>query len=155
MKHAIIYTIILLSILGLTSCSDDNDGPDVDITIAYDNVVEEGSRIYVVEGTPLIIKGIYVESANGSAAAISGVNYYWNYCNVGFSNTAPFSFNFDTSYLRPGNYILGMKFNVLQVDKSIAVASIVQNVTVVASAEDLPGELPGESTQNFHTHTSL
>jgi len=54
MKKILTILFVLTAIpLVFTACDDDNDLPDVDITVNFENAVRaDDGRIYIVKGTP-------------------------------------------------------------------------------------------------------
>lgn len=134
--------------LTMASCSDDNDLPEVNISVDLENVTVSDGVIYIVQGTDISVKSIEVESLNGKNSALANVAYYWDNSLVAMTNIDPFSCKFQTSALGVGNHLFQIRMNVLQEDKSLATSWISYNVVVVASAEDLPAgtEPPGSAT---------
>lgn len=144
----LLYLAMLLLPLGFmaASCSDDNDLPDVDVTVCYDNVVMDNNILYVVQGDTLKVEGIDCKGNDGKQALVSNVTYYLN----GFPQIhpyfAPYGVGLDTGVLETGRYVLTMGMNILQVDKTMSSGMIDQSFIVVKSADDLPnGAEPGEA----------
>ena len=67
------YTLLLaLPMLYLASCDDDNNLPDVDVSIQIDGGVGVDGAIYVVQGDTLKIEGINViNNEEGKEAIIT------------------------------------------------------------------------------------
>lgn len=147
----LLYLLLLLP-LGFitTSCSDEDDIPSVSISVKIADAVDANGRIYIVSGQPLTVDGITVESLNGKASGISGVNYALDHIGLGYTMVQPFGASINAAYLPVGNHLLTLAFDVLQVDKSIAYAQISTVVSVVEAVEDLPeGTTPGEVTLKY------
>lgn len=131
------------------SCSDDNDAPDVDITINMNNVVIDNNVVYLVKDTPFEITDISVKG-NGSKAIVTSVSYFWDNIRIAWNPIAPFNRTFETSYATTGNHTFAVNCEVAQVDKSLGFAAAVFNVKVVDSADELPeGAEPGTGTLVF------
>ena len=135
----LLYLLLLLPLGFLASCSDDDDLPAVEVTVNIDNAV------------PLTVQSINVESLNGKATGISGVNYVLDHVGLGYNIVSPFGAQINPAYLPVGNHLFTLSFDVLQVDKSIAYAQLSTIVTVVESAEDLPdGATPETVTLHYN-----
>ncbi len=145
----LLYLLLLLPLGFLASCNDDDDFPSVEITMTIDNAVNVDGHLYIVAGEPFKIASITSEGI-GNAATISGVNYYLDRVGIGYSFVAPYTAEIPASYLPVGNHLVAVSFDVLQVDKSLASASISNILTVVETAEDLPdGATPGTVSLNY------
>lgn len=149
----LIYLILLLPAMLLAGCNDENDLPDVNLTITFDNAVVDGSVIYVVKDTPLEILSISA-SGNGSKALVTSATYYWDNFRVGWSPLAPFSATFGPTYTTEGNHLLGLSMEIAQEGKSLGFAAVTYNVKAVDSEEDLPdGTTPGNVTVSHMAST--
>ena len=139
MKKLYLFLLALLPIALLSSCSNDGDNPaDVDMSVAMSNGITKVDGVYyAVEGEPFTIDAITATSVNGSATAISGVDYYLNYRLIGYSLVSPFGASVVPTKL--GNNVLQLYTTVLQVDKSITMAYLEVPFVVVSSVEDIPG----------------
>ena len=147
----LLYLLLLLPLGFLASCSDDDDLPAVEVTVNIDNAVDSNGHLYIVSGEPLTVQSINVESLNGKATGISGVNYVLDHVGLGYNIVSPFGAQINPAYLPVGNHLFTLSFDVLQVDKSIAYAQLSTIVTVVESAEDLPdGATPGTVTLHYN-----
>lgn len=135
----LLYLLMLLPLcLGVSSCSDDNDFPSVDLTVKMTGAANVDNVIYVVQGDPFGIESISVTSLTGKQAMLSSVGYYWDGVLSQVAPAAPYSITWDTSSLGVGSHLLQMQTSLLQVDKSLATAVFTYRVQVVASADDLP-----------------
>lgn len=140
------YLLFLLAILPLavftSSCSDENDLPDVDFNITLDGAAQHEGVLYVVQGQDFGVASVEVENREaGKAAGISVAEYYWDYIFQGATVTAPYTYMFSTNEETPvGNHVLEMATTVFAVDKTIARAIVSFPVKIVASAEDIPSD---------------
>ena len=129
-----------------TSCSDDDDLPDVDITLTVSNCQKVGNEIYVVQGDAMKIDAInVVNKEEGKAAAITSASYYWDQVYLGTSIVSPFGFEIQTVKAEGenpgtplGRHLLQIESPLLAVVKEIATCVLVYTVNVVASADDIP-----------------
>ncbi len=146
----LLYLLLLLPLGFMTSCSDEDDMPSVDVTVTIDNAVDANGKIYIVEGEPLTVEGITAQGLGGKPAGITGVSYVLDHVGIGYTIVAPFGGTIDAAYLPAGEHLLTLSFDVLQLDKSIAYARLSTYVTVVPSAEDLPdGTTPGQVSLTY------
>ncbi|MCM1310590.1 MAG: hypothetical protein NC301_06155 [Bacteroides sp.] len=147
MKKSFI-ALMLLPLAGLfTSCHDDeNDLPEVDFEVAISGGVQnpDDNKIYVEQGTPLVIESITPVSRNGKKTTLGLTTYYLNGIPQMQTVTAPFGAEFDTSVLEPGEYAFQIKTSVYQIDKSAAFALLSYDLVVEApesgdDSETTPG----------------
>ena len=91
MKLKMYLALLAMGMLSLQGCNDDDDDlPDVNLSITFNNAVADGSVIYVVKETPLEITSI-TATGNGSKALVTSATYYWDNFRVGWSPIAPFN----------------------------------------------------------------
>lgn len=123
-----------------TSCNDDDDLPNVDITLNVEGGTIKDGVIYVVQGDTLNVAGVNVVNNDaGKPAAIAYAKYYWDYVPIGLSAVAPWGMDELTTEKTPtGNYLLELFGPVLAVDKELANFMIGYKVSVVESASDIP-----------------
>lgn len=140
MKKFLILLSLVIPALGFMSCSDDNDLPDVNIEVNFDNVVNSDGTLYVVQGQDFSVSSITVTNNEaGKPAGLTGANYYWDYMYVGTSLEEPFTYEFTVAPTVPvGRHVLQIEGNLIAVDKSLAFAVISTEIQVVASADDIP-----------------
>lgn len=144
MKKYIYFLLMLLPLGIMSSCSDDDDLPEVDIIVQLDNVVDQGNRIYVVQGQPLVVTGVSAKGLGGKEALVTGVSYLWDRIEVFYTRVDPFAFSISTSAMPVGNHLLTLNMTLAQVGKPLAYSIMDIPVTVVADAADLPeGSDPG------------
>lgn len=136
----LIYCLLALPMLFMaSSCSNDDDLPEVSFKISFSGMTYVDGTFYVVQGTDFSIDGITVTPADGTKeAAIGAVTYGWDYMDVGTVIEPPFGSTFTTEALEPGNHVLQMEASILQVDKALAIGYFTYPVKIVASADDIP-----------------
>ncbi len=142
MKKFIYLFLMLIPAFALVSCSDDDDLPNVDFNITFENAVEHDGALYVVQGETFEITGItVVNKEEGKGALITSASYYWNGYFQGTNPVSPFAFALDTAEGVPvGKHALDISCPLYAVDKSPAVAVVYFPVYVVASADEIPDE---------------
>ncbi|MCD8387597.1 MAG: hypothetical protein LUD17_12015 [Bacteroidales bacterium] len=141
MKKMFYLLIAALPIMAIAfaSCSNDDDLPNVDISLDVSEGTVVDDTIYVVQGDSLVISGITVtNNEEGKAATVTNVNYYWDGYFMGPSIFSPFGFAISTENVSVGIHTIGVTCTVLAVDKSIATAALSFPVRVVESTTDLP-----------------
>jgi len=151
MKKLLLFLLLLpLGFLG--SCSDDDDKiPDCDISVVFENVAVVDGTMYVTQDTNFGVQSMSAEGTNGKKTAIANVTFGIDYRPIGIVNIDPFNGVFNTSSLLPGNHVLTIAFDILQVGKSVFESSVSYKFTVVASAEDIPdGATLGTYTDTFN-----
>lgn len=138
------FLFLLLAALPLvfTACSDDDDLPNVDMTISLENGAYLDGTLYVVQGENLTISGITVKNLeSGKAAMITSADYYWDGYFLGTAIQPPFAFEIETTDKTPvGRHSLEIVSPLYAVDKDLAIAVLAYPVQVVASEDDMPDQ---------------
>ena len=71
MKKFIYLLVMLVPALALVSChDDDNDIPNVDFNLSFENAVEVDGSLYVVQGETMKITGIDVQNNEADKGAL-------------------------------------------------------------------------------------
>lgn len=142
------YYLLILAILpvmatAFTSCHDDDDLPDVNISLTVDKGTVVDGVIYVAQGDTVQVASINVENNQGDkGAGITNVNYYWDGYYYAPSVFSPFGMTFPTTDQTPvGDHSIDITCTVLAVDKSISTAVLSYPVKVVASVDEIPNQL--------------
>lgn len=140
MKKFLILLSLAIPALTFVSCSDDNDLPDVDFDMTFENATVVDGTLYVVQGQQFKVSSITVtNNETDKPAALTAANYYWDYLYVGTSVQPPYTFEFEVAETMPvGRHILEVEGTLIALDKSPAFAVISNDVMVVASADDIP-----------------
>lgn len=155
MKKLFSLLALALTLTFVTTSCDDNDLPDVDISITVSNAKIVDNEMYVVRGDTLRIESIDVTNNEpGKAAAITSAAYYWDGIFLGETFRSPFGFNIvttiptdETHGTRLGAHRLQIYAPLVAVDKELAFALLTYTVNVVESAEDIP-----QGGTHIHTH---
>lgn len=150
MKKFIYLALALFALpFALTSCSDDDDLPNVDYTISIaDGYLDPATNtIYVVQGNTLRIESLSVKNLDSDKpATLNYADYYWDYEYIGGTQIIPFAYNIDVTEATPvGQHLLTIKTMVLAVDKEPGVGIVNYPVQVVASEDDMPGTATSRS----------
>lgn len=135
----ILYILLALPLLMLSSCSNDDELPQVEFDVSFSGATNVDGTFYVVKGDMFTMDGITVTPVSGSKqATIGAVSYIWDYIAYGTVIEPPFTMSLQTSNLPAGRHVLQMEASVLQVDKAIAMAYFSYPVVIVDSADEIP-----------------
>lgn len=142
----------------VSSCSDDNDLPNVDITMSFDNAVVDDGTVYVVQDSVFSITSITTKSVDsGKSSAIANIKYFWNGRPAPGLTWSGMPVNIDMAIMpqpASGNNVLALDATLLEVDKSISYCTLRIPVKAV-KIEDMPnGVEPGEATLTFTSSRS-
>lgn len=145
-RNFLLLYLVPMFILGLslTSCNDDDDLPDVDFYVSISGGENIDNTIYLVRGDTLYVDSVkVVNREQGKEALISSATYYWDYVRLGTAVLPPYGFAIVTTEQTPtGNHLLQIETPVAAVDKSLGIAVLGYNVTVVADSTEIPQVTP-------------
>lgn len=138
-----IFTLGLLAlamVCGFSSCSDDNDLPDVSFAVNFEDATEVDGVLYVVQGETFEIQSVTpINNESNKAVELGGATYYWDYRPIGVSVYKPYAFEITVSEdTGLGRHVLEILCPVYAVDKSPANAILSYAVEVVADEADIP-----------------
>lgn len=159
MKKLIYLLLVLPFAMMISSCTDDKDLPNVEITMSFDNVAIQDGTVYVLEDGTFSITGITTKSVDSKQqSAIANVRYFWNGIPApGLTwGEYPLEITMEELPLREsGNNLLGLDATLLETDKSMSYCSLRIPVKTVKAVEDLPAGLElGEANITFTTSRS-
>lgn len=143
----IFYLLLLMPLAFLASCNNDDDLPQVDLTVAMSNVYQDSSngKLYYVndEEVAPVIEGISATPVGGGKeATVTNVFYSLNNRFRLFGTEEnPTTPVVPTELLSDGTNYINISAMVLQVDKSIAHCYLDVPFIVVDSTEDLPANI--------------
>lgn len=141
-----ILCLCTLALISFTSCSNDDDLPDVSFDIEFDDAVIKDGILYVHQNSTFEIESVKVINNDPEkAVTLTGVSYYWDYEFLGANGVKPYGFEVTVGPKVPtGEHFLEMYTEVLAVDKSPAQALITYRVVVLPADEDLPGDVDSD-----------
>lgn len=159
MKKLLYLLLVLPFTMIFSSCSNDNDLPNVDITIAFDNAAVKDGSVYAVKENGLQITGITTKAVDSNKeSALVNIDYFWNRLPApGLTfGSYPLELNFaEMPLVEKGANALDLNGKLLEVDKSIANFAVTIPIVVVDSEEDLPDGLTlGQASLTFSTAVS-
>ncbi len=159
MKKLLYLLLVVPFAMMFSSCSNDDDLPNVDITMSFDNAVVDNGTVYVVQDSVFSITGLTTKAVDSNKqSAIVNVRYFWNGIPAPGLTWSGLPMQIDMAQMpqpESGNNILGLDATLLETDKSISYCSIRIPIKAVESEADLPGgQLPGEATLSFTSSRS-
>lgn len=143
-KLLFLIAAVVLPFIGLTSCSDDNELPNVDVRVKINGATRIDDTLYVVRGDLLEIEGIYIIDNNKKGAMIADATYYWDLLRVGYTDRPDFGMKINTEELLLDKHNLQITMTILVVDYPVCFGTVVYRVVLVDSADDIPTEENGE-----------
>lgn len=149
MKKFMLLLLGLPMLFAATSCDDDKDLPNVDITVDITGAATKDGVTYAVKGDTIVINNINITNLEeNKPAAITGpVYYYWDGVYMAGGAIWAFPVGLTTDQLPLGENLLEIRMGVIADDKSPAFAVITAPVVLVATADDLPeGADPSQGT---------
>lgn len=141
---ALLFIALPLS-LAYVSCSDDDDLPDVSMSITIDDAKAFADTIYIVQGDTIKIESINIKNnEQGKNALITFASY--RFVNEIYSTPyIPFAWSRPTSadptsfyYIPLGVYPLDITVDIAAEGKSLAFGVLPYMVRIVASPDDIP-----------------
>lgn len=159
MKKLLYLLLVIPFAMMVSSCSDDNDLPNVDITMTFDNAAVKDGSVYVLADDVFSITGLTTKAVDSNQqSAIVNVKYFWNGIPApGLTwSSFPMEVNMEEMPLvEKGANILGLQATLLETDKSMAYTAINLPIVAVENEEALPEGLTlGEATITFTSSQS-
>lgn len=158
MKKLFYMLLALPMMFGVSSCSDDKEVPDAEVTASFSGVytVPGDNVIYAVLGDPIVVESVTVDNHSDEQVALGPVTYIWNGFDMGTTPVSPFKYVISTDYLTKGNNLLTIRTNLLVVDHPIYTALVQYKITVVPDEESLPdGATLVEAPTDVETETHI
>lgn len=156
MKKLLYLLLVIPFAMMISSCSDEKDLPNVEITMSFDNAAVKDGVVYVVQEEAFSITGLTTKSVDSNQqSAIVNVKYFWNGIPAPGLTWSSFPMEIDLADMpepESGKNILGLDATLLETDKSMAYCSLRIPIQSVA-LEDMP-EAPGEVSYTFTTSQS-
>ncbi|MDE6491370.1 MAG: hypothetical protein K2L49_09460 [Muribaculaceae bacterium] len=134
------YLLMALPMALFVACDNDDQLPEVSMTVDMSGGLKSDGIIYMVQGDTLSVDSIGVESLTGKPATLGATTYYWDTFRVGTLVVAPYSIQFDTGDMPLGNHLLEIETGIYQVDKTPAYAVMGYKVNIVKDPTDIPSD---------------
>ena len=138
MKKLIYLLMLMAAPIFATSCTSDDDLPEVVITMNVDGLWQLNGQYYGVVGEPIKIESLSAAGLGGNPAALSNVNYFWDDTMIGSTIVSPYTFTIETDGLTSGRDMLTAQMMILQQDKTVVYGALNVGISMVESQEDLP-----------------
>lgn len=155
MKKLFYLLLLALPVLGFSSCSDDDDVPDVTMSATISGATRVDNALYAVAGDVIDIQSVNITDNNNKGAAIGSAEYFWDNMYIGSSIVAPFGKEIDTTGVPAGTHQLKIKVSVYVVDYAPCIGYLVYPVNIVESADDIPTEGDIEQSPSLPLTVSL
>ena len=140
MKKLFYLLLLALPVIGMNSCDDDDDVPNVSLSATIDGDTRVDNTLYVVSGDTLDIESINLIDNTKKGAVIGSASYFWDYYRLGGTIVAPYGMDIDTEGVPVGNHLLQIRVSIYAVDYSPCVGYMEYPVKIVASENDIPTE---------------
>ena len=146
MKKLLYLLLVLPFAMMISSCSSDKDLPNVNVSMKFDNAASDGKSIYVVADETFSITGLTTTTVGSDKqSAIANVRYFWN--GLPAPDLTWSGFPMEINLSETGKNVLSLEATILEVDKSMAMATINVPIIAVENVEALPDGLSlGEAT---------
>lgn len=159
MKKLLYLLLLLPAAFIFSSCSDDDNLPNVEVTMTFDNAVVDDGTLYVMQDSVFSMTSLTTKAVNSdNQTAIANVRYFWNGIPAPGLTWSPFPLEIDMAQMptvRSGANVLGLRATLLEVDKSLAYCTLNVPIKAVETEADFPnGQLPGEVSLTFTTAQS-
>lgn len=145
MKKLLYLLLVLPFAMLMASCSNDDDLPNVTVTMDFGNAAVQDGTLYAVQSDTLMLNNIVTKAVDSNQSAVlANVKYYWNYVPTPGLTWSPLPMEIpiaDMPLSESGNNLLQLDATLLETDKSIAYANIAVPIKVVATVEELPAGL--------------
>lgn len=140
MKKLFYLLLLALPVIGMNSCDDDDDVPNVSLSATIDGATRVDNTLYVVSGDTINIESINLIDNTKKGAVIGSASYFWDYYRLGGTIVAPYGMDIDTKGVPDGNHLLQIRVSIYAVDYSPCVGYMEYPVKIVASENDIPTE---------------
>lgn len=140
--------LVCLPVAALSSCSDDDDTPDVDLSIDVDGATIVDDVVYVVRGETMKVTSLNItNNEQGKTALITSATYFVDGFRLGSTIIPPYAFEitFDDEAAL-GDHALEVECAVAAEGKALGIAVLYYPVKVVESASDIPAA-PASATR--------
>jgi len=139
-KLVLLFLMALPVVVGLSSCGDDDDMPQVNISFTYENGAVVDGQVYVVRPDTLIIASVNVTAIrpNHVAACVGPVNYWLDGRPIGSTFIAPFGIGIPSEAIELGQHTLSVNMGVAEEGYSLATAMTSIKINVVDDSADIP-----------------
>ncbi|MCM1491318.1 MAG: hypothetical protein NC095_10920 [Muribaculum sp.] len=147
MKKLLYLLLVLPFAMIMASCNDDDDLPNVTVTMDFGNAAAQDGTLYVVQTDTLMLNNIVTKAIDSNQSAVlANVRYYWNYVPAPYLTWSPLPMEIPIAQMpltESGNNLLQMDATLLETDKSIGYTNIAVPIKVVPTIDEMPAA-PGD-----------
>ena len=139
--YFMLVAVLPLLAISLTSCSNDDDLPQVVLSLDVledGNVVVSKGTVYAVAGAPIILNDVLVKNQKPGEATINMATFLWDAKTYARKQNRPFNIEFEKDLVTKGNHTSGLDCQVLAEGYPFSWGYANFPVVVVESQEDLP-----------------
>ncbi len=140
LKLLVLPLLACLPMTAFVSCGDDDNTPDVDLSISVEGATVVDDVIYVVKGETLDVVSVNItNNEQGKNAMVTGAAYYFDGIRIGVVIIPPYGMKIPMdSDVAPGKHAMQLVCDVAAEGKALGVAVLNYNVVVVEDAADIP-----------------
>lgn len=140
LKLLVLPLLACLPMTAFVSCGDDDDTPDVDLSISIEDATVVDDVIYVVKGETLKITAVNIKNNEpGKKALITSATYFVDGVRLGTIIIPPYGF--EIPFKRDaavGGHAMQIVCDIAAEGKALGIAVLNYDVVVVEDASDIP-----------------
>lgn len=132
--------LVCLPMMTFVSCSDDDDTPDVSMSISVEGATVVDDVIYVVKGETLEVTSVNITNNEpGKKAMITAAAYYFDGFRVGVLIVPPYGLKIPMDKdVSIGKHAMQIVCDIAAEGKALGIAALDYDVVVVEDAADIP-----------------
>lgn len=130
--------LLALPLIGVTSCDDDDDLPNVSLSATFEGVTRVDDVLYVVSGDTIDVASVNLVDKTKKGAVIGSASYFWDYYRLGGTIVAPYGMDIDTQGVPTGNHFLQITVSIYAVDYAPCIGYMGYKVKIVDKESDIP-----------------
>ncbi len=139
LKLLVLPLLVCLPMATFVSCSDDDDLPDVSMSISVDDATVVDDVIYVVKGETLDVVSVNItNNEQGKNAMVTAAAYYFDGFRIGVVIIPPYGLKIPTKDVALGKHAMQIVCDVAAEGKALGIAALDYDVVVVEDAADIP-----------------
>ncbi len=140
LKLPVLLLLACLPMTAFVSCSDDDDTPNVDLSISVEGATVVDDVIYVVKGETLDVTSVNItNNEQGKKAMITAAAYYFDGFREGVLIVPPYGLKIPMDKdVSLGNHTMQIVCDIAAEGKALGIAALDYDVVVVKDAADIP-----------------
>lgn len=153
MKKILLAILALPLMVAFSACSDDDDKPQVNLDLTYENATVVNGEVYVVQPDTFYVSAVSVTPVREGHKATNGpVSYFINGIPLGTNPVAPYGMYLATDSMKVGSYSLQLFMPVYEVGCELSNIAANVQLNIVADSADIPSAAVPVSAQRV-SHT--